>query len=96
MQSLASFILLQSARSERSGRHTPLHAVSPAQSTKVPTAPATTPATHGLGVAHEGRIQGNHRDVGCTPPRQGGNHVTDTGHPSPDKLTTLNVTRAYR
>lgn len=37
----------QSSKSERSASRTPLHAVSPAQSTRVPQAPATTPATHG-------------------------------------------------
>ncbi|XP_048776677.2 uncharacterized protein LOC125680918 isoform X4 [Ostrea edulis] len=37
----------ESSKSERSASRTPLHAVSPAQSTRVPQAPATTPATHG-------------------------------------------------
>lgn len=67
--------LFQSSKSERSAPRTPLHAVSPAQSTRVPQAPATTPATHGqmspmkLYRDQSGLSTGSHKKA-TTPSRQ--------------------------
>ncbi|XP_052722236.1 uncharacterized protein LOC128193062 isoform X9 [Crassostrea angulata] len=87
-----------SSKSERSAPRTPLHAVSPAQSTRVPQAPATTPATHGqmspmkLYRDQSGLSTGSHKKA-TTPSRQ--NHSREnTRSPNAEIRAPTNSPRA--
>ncbi|KAK3087440.1 hypothetical protein FSP39_005965 [Pinctada imbricata] len=81
-----------SAHSERSGgRHTPLHAVSPSQSTKVPHAPATTPATHGHGLGSP--MKSMHREVSSSSAQNHHGNKDGSVSPTQDIRAPMNSPR---
>ncbi|XP_022325179.2 uncharacterized protein LOC111125543 isoform X10 [Crassostrea virginica] len=89
----------ESSKSERSASRTPLHAVSPAQSTRVPQAPATTPATHGqmspmkLYRDQSGLSTGSHKKPTPTPSHQMGSRE-NTRSPNAEIRAPTNSPRA--
>nr|XP_022320593.1 mucin-1-like [Crassostrea virginica] len=98
-QTAAEQAELASSKSERSASRTPLHAVSPAQSTRVPQAPATTPATHGqmspmkLYRDQSGLSTGSHKKPTPTPSHQMGSRE-NTRSPNAEIRAPTNSPRA--